>query len=521
MGQADHPTPLRVRVDVPGTSPTEATHRVARRLRIGRDVSCDVRVVHQMVSRSHVELAFEDGAWVVRDAGSTNGTWIDGERITSPVRIEGPTRLQLGRDGPLVEVMPQIERPAPVRATPARSRDARTVTHTQRDASLDDYIKHYVKETKGGGDHTIMIRRAVATVQRTQKRRYAVAIGAIALLAVLAALFAWQKHREVTQLRRSADGIFTQMKELDLQLAQIRTIVESVGDARIGEQLARLESSRARLVKVYEEHLDDLRVYDSVSPEDQVIYRVARAFNESEVTMPPEFLWEVKETIRTYWQSPAGRERFLHAIERAARNGHTGTIAKALRAHGLTPRFFYLALQESNFNTAAVGPPTRYGRAKGMWQFIPATAARFDLYPGAAPDADGVEAGDERCDFAKSTSAAARYLQTIYSTLAQASGLLVVASYNWGEGRVVTKLSDLANPKPGEPDPLADLPEDPAARSYWRFLREFRDRIPAETRDYVLKIFSAAVIGEDPARFGFSIENPLAAFMTASEPPRP
>src|SRR5258706_258704 len=113
--------------------------------------------------------------------------------------------------------------------------------------------------------------------------------------------------------------------------------------------------------------------------------------------------------------------------------------------------------------------------------------------------------------------AAARYLQTIYGTLAQASGLLVVAAYNWGEGRIVTRLSDLANPQ-GGPDPLADLPEDPAARSYWRFFREFRERIPAETRDYVLKVFSAAVIGDDPALFGFAIENPLAAFVAPTAP---
>jgi len=500
-----------VRVEVAGTPPLDTTHRDARTLRIGRDAACEVRVVHPSVSRTHAELVFESGAWVARDAGSTNGTWIDGERLATSVRLERATRLQLGRDGPVVEVIPQAPRSAaPVRAEPSRARDARTV---------DDYIRHYVTDTEGGGDHTIMVRRAVATVQRKQKRRYAVVIGVTAALAVVAGLVAWYKHREVAQLRRSADAIFTQMKELDLQVAQMRTIVESVGDARIGDQLARLESSRGRLVTVYEQYLDDLRVYDTVSPEDQVIYRVARAFNESEVTMPPEFLWEVKETIRTYWQSDAGRERFLRAIQRASRNGHTTGIAKALQAHGLTPRFFYLALQESNFDVGAVGPPTRWGRAKGMWQLIPSTAVRFDLYPGASPDAEGTEPGDERCDFTKSTGAAVRYLQTIYGTLAQASGLLVVASYNWGEGRVVGRLSDLANPKAGSgPDPLADLPEDPAARSYWRFLREFRDRMPAETRDYVLKVFSAAVIGEDPARFGFSIDNPLAAFVATRDP---
>jgi hypothetical protein len=501
-------TPLRIRIDLPGAAPRDATHRDGRTIRIGRDAACEVHVAHPSVSRIHVELTFERGCWIARDAGSTNGTWIDGERVGTAVRLEQSTRLRLGRDGPEVQVTPEAPRPAP----PAKraGSDRSTPSTSRSDASLDDYIRHYVTDTAGGGEHTIMVRRAVATVQRTQRRRYVVLVGGALVLAAAAGLVAWQKHREVAELRRAADGIFTQMKELDLQLAQIRTIVETVGDARIATQLDRLEASRRRLVDVYERHLDDLRVYDAVAPEDQVIYRVARAFNESEVTMPPEFLWEVKETIRTYWQSDAGRERFLRAVGRAARNGHTAAITKTLQAHGLTPHFFYLALQESNFDVGAVGPPTRWGRAKGMWQLIPSTAVRFDLYPGADPDGEGSEPGDERCDFAKSTAAAARYLQTIYSTLAQASGLLVVASYNWGEGRVVGRLSDLANPKPGDPDPLADLPEDPAARSYWRFLREFRDRIPAETRDYVLKVFSAAVIGEDPARFGFAIERPLA-----------
>ena len=44
---------------------------------------------------------------------------------------------------------------------------------------------------------------------------------------------------------------------------------------------------------------------------------------------------------------------------------------------------------------------------------------------------------DERHDFEKSTLAAVQYLRDIYDTEAQASGLLVMASYNWGERRVI------------------------------------------------------------------------------------
>jgi len=106
------------------------------------------------------------------------------------------------------------------------------------------------------------------------------------------------------------------------------------------------------------------------------------------------------------------------------------------------------------------------------------------------PDPD-----DDRHQFDKSTRAAARYLRYIYDHEAQASGLLVIASYNWGHGRVL-KL-------------IQSLPKNPRERNFWRILTEHRDEIPKETYDYVFYIFSAAVIGENPRLFGFDFDNPL------------
>ena len=50
---------------------------------VGRHPSCDARLVSPRVSRWHCCLAEVDGAVWVRDLGSTNGIWINGQRVMS------------------------------------------------------------------------------------------------------------------------------------------------------------------------------------------------------------------------------------------------------------------------------------------------------------------------------------------------------------------------------------------------------------------------------------------------------
>lgn len=49
---------------------------------IGRSRESDLTVAHPMVSRSHCEIFEADGVLKVRDLGSLNGTFINGERVT-------------------------------------------------------------------------------------------------------------------------------------------------------------------------------------------------------------------------------------------------------------------------------------------------------------------------------------------------------------------------------------------------------------------------------------------------------
>jgi hypothetical protein len=120
---------------------------------------------------------------------------------------------------------------------------------------------------------------------------------------------------------------------------------------------------------------------------------------------------------------------------------------------------------------------------------------------GPLQDEAEVDLLDDRHNIDKSTRAAASYLRDIYTTDAQASGLLVMASYNWGERRVV-KL-------------IQTMPENPQERNFWQLITTYRDKIPDETYDYVFSIFTAAVIGENPRLFGFDFDNPLANADTA------
>jgi membrane-bound lytic murein transglycosylase D len=86
-------------------------------------------------------------------------------------------------------------------------------------------------------------------------------------------------------------------------------------------------------------------------------------------------------------------------------------------------------------------------------------------------------------------------LKDLYSSDAQASGLLVMASYNWGEHRVIPLIQS--------------LPANPRERNYWKLLAAYKDKVPKETYDYVFYIVAAAVIGENPRLFGFDFDNPL------------
>ena len=73
------------------------------RLLVGRDPeSCDVVLEHPTVSRRHAQLHHRDGAWVLQDLDSTNGTTINGKPVAR-CRLEPGDRVMLGRQAVVVD----------------------------------------------------------------------------------------------------------------------------------------------------------------------------------------------------------------------------------------------------------------------------------------------------------------------------------------------------------------------------------------------------------------------------------
>lgn len=141
------------------------------------------------------------------------------------------------------------------------------------------------------------------------------------------------------------------------------------------------------------------------------------------------------------------------------------TVEPILLAEGLPANLAAVILVESAGKSTARSPRS----ARGLWQFMPATALRYGL---------NVESGrDERIDTEKATRAAAQYLRDLYERFGDWP--LALAAYNAGEQAVERAIS-----KAGAAD-------------FW--LLHSRKLLPAETRNYVPAVLAAMeLLGGEP-----------------------
>jgi pSer/pThr/pTyr-binding forkhead associated (FHA) protein len=81
-------------------------------LTIGRRPTCDIQLDFENVSSKHCVMRFDQGVWHVRDLGSTNGTTLNGQKVTSEQAVlptdelviaTHPFRIDYEPSGPLPE----------------------------------------------------------------------------------------------------------------------------------------------------------------------------------------------------------------------------------------------------------------------------------------------------------------------------------------------------------------------------------------------------------------------------------
>lgn len=479
--QKIEPPPISIKIVKGKTQEKETQFR--RTFFVGRGTSCEFRIENDLISRRHVKVYFEDGSWWICDNNSTNGIYLEGQQIHE-VKVENDLEISLGINGPkiILSVVLQDKK--------------KKVRGRYTFGSVSQYIDHYFGESekKKMGHHTRMIHNAYLKLQKEQKQKYYYIITGIVLICFLIGYYAYSQYKEVQRQKLVAQNIFYSMKNLELKLT---TLEENLGQDADSETKGKIESIRSQqreLLRNYDQALSDLHIYDEddMSEEDRLILRISRIFGECEIAAPKNFTKEVKRYIKK-WKTT---DRLKLAMQRALEGNYPKITTDIMLEYNLPPQFFYLALQESDFRNDRVGPRTRFGVAKGIWQFIPSTARHYGLRTGPLVELRRYDPRDERFDFEKATRAAAEYIHDLYKTEAQASGLLVFASYNWGQ----TNVRRL----------IRNMPNDPSERNFWQLLKKHREKIPQETYDYVFYIISAAVIGENPSLFGFDFKNPFA-----------
>lgn len=69
---------------------------------IGRDNTSSLMINDAEVSRKHTRLVWQSLGYVVEDLGSTNGTFVDGQRLTAPYVLRGGETISLGENIVLV-----------------------------------------------------------------------------------------------------------------------------------------------------------------------------------------------------------------------------------------------------------------------------------------------------------------------------------------------------------------------------------------------------------------------------------
>ena len=444
-----------------------------RSFTIGRAAENDVVVEDSLVSTRHVTVTLDADGWRIRDLETTNGTFLDGNRVAL-IPLRGPTEIRLAHaNGPRLLFTPAEVAPGPGKTVVGRAADS---------DKADRYLSDEPPEDMSS--HTAMVRTLITEQRRRAATKPRIAVAVLAIIAVTIGALAYRQRGQIASQRAAASDMFYMIRALELEIANLP--LDEGARTSLRERQGELE-------RQYREIVEDLGIYDEDTPaEVRLIYDVVRRFGESEIDVPPGFIDEVIRFIEKWQRSPP-----TAAFRRAEENGYGRRIAAIMLEHGLPPEFFYLAMQESALDPDAIGPETRFGFAKGMWQFIPGTAREYGLRLGPLVSLPTPDSLDQRHDVEASTRAAARYLRYLYTTDAQASGLLVMASYNWGQTNVLRL--------------IRQLPATPRDRNFWKLLGEHRESIPQETYDYVFRIIAATVVGEQPDLFGFDFPPPLPA----------
>jgi soluble lytic murein transglycosylase-like protein len=439
--------------------------------RVGRGQDNDVVVDEALtISAHHFEIRKENGSYKIQDLNSTNGTFVNGQRVGQAI-LKPSSSIQLGSAGPefafVLEMTPASGLDETVHGSAALPEPSSAPIGRAHEELLTDAVARARTARRTGiGNQTIHImREMLAAAMNRSRRRFKTAI--LALLAALLAVSAFGFWK-ISSLKRERGDIDAHIANLE-GLLQKAVLTDNETD-QLADRLDQYED-RARALQS-----SVLYRFSARQPDDPVerdIRTLMEEFGAETYRVPPEFLEQVKRFIKQY-QGP-DRPHIVAALGRSRQD--LATMRRILQENHLPPDLASMALVESALSSAHASS----AGAAGVWQFTPVTAKTYGLTVN--------QNIDERLDVRKSTRAASKLLRDLILDFgAGSSVMLALAAYNSGPAKVKAGIRKVT-------DPIKQ-------RNFWHLYRVHA--LPVETREYVPKVIAAMIIARNPAQFGFA-----------------
>jgi len=513
--------------------------RVANGVTLGRNPEnsvCFSGPDGTLVSGKHAVIEKRGEVLMLRDLGSTNGTYVNGQQIAEhPLNVDEV--VSLGVSGPKMRLVDRTGatdsttmRPVtqPLGVSASEPRQLRTEYEGKRTPGKAAVPPGFLKPKNGGGpgfgsggdagDYTMglahrlkddeagkgelqdlikdkgraeriaksgvlskrdaLMINSAAQMHSHQKKRALLVLGSVSLVAfIIVSVLLYQNMGYRGKLKQQ-EILLSEAKNLESQLAQQQNAGPATDDHEKAMLVAKLRAAERQLMSVRSNLKSSDLINTYKNPLGREIHVILEGFGKRDYIVPDIFINQVEKHINTFNNNPAVRA----IIERSLNNSHKykGIIEDELTRQGMPLAFFYLAMHESTLDTAIV---SRTG-ARGLWQFMPATAREYGL---RVPEnwENSPTYLDQRTDPRLSTQAGVKYVKTLYAEFGDVA--LAMAAYNAGEGRIRKALRSID-------DPINN-------RDFWYIYR--LGVLADETNEYVPKIIATMIIDKNRARYGF------------------
>ena len=329
---------------------------------VGRGAQNDLCIPDSpTVSIRHLEIRNDGREYKLYDLDSTNGTFLDGQRVLEAA-LKPSCNIQLGDGGPeltfLVEKLPQVNVDQTIDsrrdsgAPTTRAEDRTSRAHD--DLLIEALAKSSLGRERGIGDQTLMIMRQTLhkVVHRTRRKFLPVLVALILSLLGVSAFGIW-RIRSLKAERNRIDGairsIEARLQETNPNQPEASALYESLNDY---EGRAR-SLERGLLYRV--------TVRTPVDPLEQEIKGLLAEFGAETYTVPSEFLEQTKRFIERY-QGP-DRPNVEHGLGEARKQ--IDTVRSIFEEEHLPPDLAFMSIVERPLDT---DNRSRAG-AVGLWQF--------------------------------------------------------------------------------------------------------------------------------------------------------